>query len=193
HVITLQMSNQRVPRWLTEGISVYEEKRARPEWARPMDVEFAATLEHDAALKLRDLNAAFTDPRTISVAYYQASLLVEHLVTAYGDAGLRKLVRSYALGLDTDAALKTALNTDFDQLQAGFDQSMDRAFGALRRAVAGPDEETLAAMPLQSLRANAADHARSYPVQMALGRKLAKDGELDEAMQIFERAAALVP
>ena len=34
HVITLQMSNQRVPRWLTEGISVYEEKRARPEWGR---------------------------------------------------------------------------------------------------------------------------------------------------------------
>ena len=41
HVITIQASNQRVPRWLTEGISEYEQKLARPEWARQMDVEFS--------------------------------------------------------------------------------------------------------------------------------------------------------
>jgi tetratricopeptide (TPR) repeat protein len=193
HVITLQMSNQRVPRWLTEGISVYEEKRARPEWARPMDVEFAMLLERGETLKLRDLNAAFTDPRKISLAYYQASLLVEHLVTAYGDPGLHKLVRSYGLGLDTDAALKTALNTDFDQLQAGFDQSMDRTFGALRRVFTTADEDTLPGMPIEALRAYAAEHPRSYLAQMTLGHRLVKEGQADEAVQVFERAAALVP
>jgi len=193
HVITLQMSNQRVPRWLTEGISVYEEKRADAQWARQMDVDFAELLNHGDVLKLRDLNEAFTDPRKISLAYYEASLLVEHLVTTYGDAGLRKLLRAYGQGLDTDAALKASLNTDLTALQAGFDQSLDRVFGGLRRALEGPDQATLSRMPLEALRGYAADHPRSYPVQMALGRQLVRRGQPDEAMAAYERAAALVP
>ena len=51
HVITLQMSNQRVPRWLTEGVSVFEEARARPEWGREMEVSFARALEQGETLK----------------------------------------------------------------------------------------------------------------------------------------------
>ena len=193
HVITIQMSNQRVPRWLTEGISVYEEKRARPEWGREMDVEFAQRLNRGETLKLRDLNEAFTSPKSISLAYFQASLLVDHLVMTFGEAGLRRLLRTYALGVDTDAALKTALNADFEQLQAGFDQSVERTFGSMRRAFAGEDDQKLAAMPLPELKSYAADHAGSYPAQMALGRALRKSAEPDEAMRAFERAASLVP
>ena len=194
HVITLQMSNQRVPRWLTEGISVYEEKKARAEWGREMDLTFAGMLNRGETLKLRDLNSAFQNPKTISLAYFQASLLVEHLVTAYGDAGLRKLVRAYADGIDTDAALKSALNTDLDQLQVGFDQTVERMFGTLRRALAVPDGvEEMLRMPTPAIRTLAEANPRSYPVQMALGRALRKDALQDEAIQAFERAAALVP
>src|ERR1043165_8844056 len=32
HVITLQMTDYRIPRWFSEGLSVYEERRARPGW-----------------------------------------------------------------------------------------------------------------------------------------------------------------
>ncbi len=103
------MSKQRIPRWLTEGISVYEEKRARPEWGREMDVTRLRACSIAARQrKLRDLNAAFQDPKTISLAYYQASLLVDHLMTAYGQDGLNKLLRTYGQGLDTDASLKAA-------------------------------------------------------------------------------------
>jgi len=114
-------------------------------------------------------------------------------VTTFGEAGLRKLLRTYALGLDTDAALKTALNTDFDRLQIGFDQSVERTFGSMRRAFAGDDDQKLAAMPLPELKSYTADHAGSYPAQMALGRALRKNAEPDEAMRAFERAASLVP
>ncbi len=194
HVITLQMSNQRVPRWLTEGISVYEEKKARAEWGREMDVTFAGMLNRGETLKLTDLNSAFTNPKTISLAYFQASLLVEHIVTAYGDAGLRTLVRAYAQGIDTDAALKAALHTDFGQMQAGFDQTIERMFGTMRRAMAVPDGvEALLTMPAPALKQIAEAHPRSFPVQMALATALRKAGQSDEAMQAFERAAALVP
>lgn len=194
HVITIQMSNQRVPRWLTEGISVFEEKRARPEWARPGDMDFAAMLERGETIKLRDLNAAFTDPEKISLAYYQGSLVVEYLVQKYGDEGLRKLLRTYAQGLDTDAALKAALNTSFTEMQAGFDQAMDRQFGNLRKAAAPlPDGLDLDALTLAGLRPVVASHPQSYAAQMALGAALRKALQFDEAMQVFERAAALVP
>jgi tetratricopeptide (TPR) repeat protein len=193
HVVTLQMSNQRVPRWLTEGISVYEEKKARPEWGREMDVQFAGMLNRGETLKLRDLNAAFTSPKTISLAYFEASLLVEHIVKEYGDAAMRKLLRTYGQGVDTDTALKTALNTDLDQMQGGFDQTVEKMFGDMRRAMATPGESEALRMPTEMLRALANEHPRSFPVQMALGAALRNDGAVDEAMKAFERAAALVP
>ena len=194
HVVTLQMSNQRVPRWLTEGISVYEEKKARAEWGREMDLAFAGMLNRGETLKLRDLNSAFQSPKTISLAYFQASLLVEHIVNTFGDAGLRKLIRSYAQGIDTDEALKTTLNTDFDQLQAGFDQSVEKWFGPLRRALATPDGvDDVMRMPTAAIRPLAEANPGSFPMQMALGRALRKEGEKDEAIKVFERAAALLP
>jgi tetratricopeptide (TPR) repeat protein len=193
HVVTLQMSNQRLPRWLSEGISTFEEKRARPEWARQMDVEFAALLDRGETIKLRELNAAFQNPNLISLAYFQASLLVDHIVSAYGDAGLRKLVRSYAQGIDTDVALQSALNTNFDDMQSGFDQTVDRMFSSLRGVVNAPKDTDLPGMPLDDLRKLAGEQPRNYPVQLVLGQRLRKAGQADEAMQAFERAAATLP
>jgi len=193
HVVTLQMSNQRLPRWLSEGISTYEEKRAKPDWARQMDVEFAGLYDRGETIKLKELNAAFQNPKMISLAYFQASLLVDHIVSAYGDAGLRKLVRVYAQGLDTDRAVRAALDTDLDQMQAGFDKTLERMFGGMRGVVNPPEGKDLLALSLEDLKTLATEHPRNYPVQLVLGHQLRKAGQDDEAVQAFERAAALVP
>ena len=191
HVITLQMSKQRVPRWLTEGISVYEEGLARPQWGRDMEVPFAAALEQKKTLKLTDLNSGFTSPETIAIAYFQASLLVDHIVQKFGHEKLRTLVRSYGEGLEGDAALTRTLGASMEQLQASFDQSVDARFGELRKAlrtIPGLDRQ---ADP-DSVRAAAAQHPDSFQANLAHGRVLASAKD-KAAYEPLSRAAALVP
>ena len=194
HVITLQMSNSRVPRWLTEGISEYEEKIARPDWARGMDVEFAARLNRGDTLKLENLNSAFRDGRTIGLAYFQASLLVEHIVATYGDEGLHKLLKAYGQGLETNAAMRAALGEDLGQMQAAFDRRMEEKYGKMRAALKEPPQDVnLPRMPLDELKAYVAKNEGNYIAQMALGVQLRKGGDFEGAVAAFRTAAALVP
>jgi tetratricopeptide (TPR) repeat protein len=196
HVITLQMSNQRVPRWLTEGISVYEEAKAKPEWGRDMEVPFAAALERGKALKLKDLNSGFTSPETIALAYFESSLLVDHIVSTHGEAKLRALVKSYGEGLEGDAAVEKTIGGSIGDLQASFDKALDARFGALRTALRELPPGTLPAggqgADLAMLKAAADANPGNYGVQLALGQVLAAAGD-KAAFEPLERAAKLVP
>ncbi|MDP1570291.1 MAG: peptidase MA family metallohydrolase [Vicinamibacterales bacterium] len=191
HVVTLQLSKQRVPRWLTEGISVYEERRARPEWGREMEIPFAQALARGPVLPIRDLGSGFTNPELISLSYYQASLVVDHLMARFGQPAVRRLVQAYADGRDEATTIRAALGVDLDDLQATFDVFLQERFGALRLALAAP-EALAPGLPLEALAAMADAHPGSFPAQLALADALAESRPA-EAIARFERAAALVP
>ena len=193
HVVTLQMSNQRVPRWLTEGISVYEEQRARPEWRRPMEEEFVAALAGNRVPPIGDIDASFGDPKTIALAYYQAGLIVGYLIDTYGQAKFNALVRSFADGLTIDPAFLHALDARVDQVQAGFARSLDASFGPLRRAL-----DPTIAVPLDNaspdeLKTLASQRPDSYDVHLALGLALRRRGDVAGAAEALNRAAQLFP
>ncbi len=191
HVITLQLSNNRLPRWLSEGASVYEERRARPQWGREMDVPFARHLDRGKLISLRELNSGFSNPEQISYSYYQASLVVEHIVDVYGQPRLRALVAAYADGTDTETAIRQALGVDIDALQKSFDAFLETRYAGLRRALAVP-EGLKPEMPAEQITAIASANPGSFAAQMALGEALMASNP-DGAMAAFERAAQLVP
>ncbi|HUU35818.1 MAG TPA: tetratricopeptide repeat protein [Vicinamibacterales bacterium] len=191
HVITIQLSNQRVPRWLTEGISVWEETRARAAWGREMEVTFAGAINRGQVMKLRDLNAGFSNPETISLAYYQASLLVEHIVQRFSEASLRELVRVFSEDVDTETAITRVLKVDVGNLQTSFDAFLDERFGTLRRALVTP-EGFSPDLPLERLRPLAEANPGSFPVQMAFGRAL-EANDAAAALAVYQKAAVLVP
>ena len=67
-----------------------------------MDMSFAQAINEDKVLKLKVLNEGFSDPQLISLSYYQASLVVDHIVDTYGEPKLRDLIRSYGEGSRRD-------------------------------------------------------------------------------------------
>jgi tetratricopeptide (TPR) repeat protein len=191
HVFTIQMSKQRVPRWLTEGVSVWEERRARPEWGREMDLPFAHALNEGKVMKLDVLNAGFQDPKMISLAYYQASLVVEHIVETYGEPKLHALLRAYGEGLEDETAIKEGLGASFAQLQASFDARLEKQYAGLRRALKPPEMKEK--MSVDELKALAASNPESFAVQMRLAQALHEAKDSAGAIAALERAAQIIP
>jgi tetratricopeptide (TPR) repeat protein len=191
HVITLQMSNNRIPRWLTEGISVWEEAQARPDWGRETAVPFAQALEQGKPLKLRNLNEGFQDPQLIVLSYYQASQVVDYLVKTYGEAKLHAFVKAFARGIDTEAALKETYGVGIDQVQTGLDAAFERDFGPLRKALKKIDIPQNASM--EQLAAMAQANPDSFAVHMRLAVARQKAGDTAGAIRALEQAAQLLP
>ena len=111
HVITLQLSKGRVPRWLTEGLSVYEERKVSRTWYREDERTLIDAIASDEVLTLADVNAAFRGPR-VMYAYYQSGLMCEMIDRDFGFPKLREMVRLYGEGLDDAAVVRKALSIE---------------------------------------------------------------------------------
>lgn len=194
HVFSLQASNYKVPRWLTEGISVYEEHRFNKAWGRENALEFARALSAKRTFGVKGLSDAFQRPRDLGLAYFEASLLTEHLVALHGDAGLRALLTAYAGGAKDPEAFAKAFGKTVDEVDTSFSAFVDAEYGALARAMAVPKAaQQTAGVTIQTLAVLAKDHPDSFSVQLAYGQALHKTGDLGAARPALERAAALAP
>ncbi len=119
HVLTLQLSSYRVPRWLTEGLSVYEEGQANPVWARDQDFDLINAYENEQIIKVLDLNSAFRSPR-ILMAYYQSGLLCGYLADTYGFDKIIDMLKAYGEGFSTERVFPSVFGRRVDEIDADF-------------------------------------------------------------------------
>jgi tetratricopeptide (TPR) repeat protein len=156
-----------------------------------MEVQFAQMMDANRVFKLRDLNDGFTDPRMISLAYYQASLVVEHLIDTYGEPALRRFITAYGKGVETEEAMQQAFGASIDEIQASFDARIERNFAAMRAALKAPDLSVNRS--LDELKKLAEDNPGSFRVQMALAEALREGGDSAGAIAAAERAFKVLP
>jgi len=110
HVITLNLTHNKMPRWLSEGISVYEEKQANPVWGQAMNPRYRQMIMGDELTPVGELSAAFLTPKTdlhLQFAYYESSLVVEFLVDQFGLESLQRILHDLAAGIEINQAIET--------------------------------------------------------------------------------------
>jgi cellulose synthase operon protein C len=143
---------------------------------------------------LPELNAGFMDPATISMAYYEASLLVEYLVETHGHAALESLVRAFADGADTDTTLKKTLNTSLAELQAPFMAWLNARFDPIINARRAPQDVVITSRtPRQTLEDLATANPGYFDLHLRLGELRAQAGDTAGAFRAWTHAIDLVP
>ena len=108
HVVTLQKTKNKMPRWLSEGISVYEEVKRDPSWGQVMDPNNRQRILDGKLTPVSQLSSAFLKAASgedIQFAYYQSSLVVEYLIDEYGVETLQSILQDLSIGMPINEVL----------------------------------------------------------------------------------------
>jgi len=183
HAFTLGASEHRVPRWLSEGMSVLEERRASPGWGASATVSFVGALGAGVLRPMSQLNDGFLHPRfaeETQFSYYQASLFCEMVEQTKGANALPTMLLAYRDGYDTPAVFQRVLGASAAQVDAQFDAWMRARFAVPLRVLTSKDtaSEKLGA-------------ALTAVMQRAIGEM--SRNQKDSAQRSLEQARAMFP
>jgi tetratricopeptide (TPR) repeat protein len=123
HAVTLCKTHNAMPRWLSEGISVYEEGQQDASWGSALNPRFRAMILGDELTPLSQLSAAFLAPKSalhFQFAYFESALAVEFLVQTAGLFALKGLLEDLGTGKAINEALPTRTRLTLDQLDGAF-------------------------------------------------------------------------
>ena len=186
HVVTLNDTKNRMPRWLSEGISVYEERQADPAWGERMNLGYRQMILDGKLVPLGKLSGAFLQPKNgeaLQFAYFESSMVVEYIVQKFGLETLKNILLDLRDGQDVNKSIaaRTVPLPDLEEQFAAFVRSRADALAPgldLERPPEG-DKETEWEQ----------SHANNYYVRMKKAQTLMEAKQWAEAKTLLEALA----
>jgi tetratricopeptide (TPR) repeat protein len=199
HVVTLSLTKNRMPRWLSEGISVHEEGLRHQAWGMRMNAQFRKMiLEDKEVTPVGQLSSAFLNAESeehMMFAYYQSSQVVGYLLERFGVEKFQGILRDLAAGKRINEAL--AANTEpLEQLEKDFDRYIrDKAvttFGALADWKK-PEPEEVNPLDKDSFASYLNQHPSSLWALQKYAADLMEREQWEEAVNVADKLIGLVP
>jgi tetratricopeptide (TPR) repeat protein len=123
HVFILNATNNRVPRWFTEGLAVHEESLVSPGWGDRVSPEILIAIRDKKLLPVAELDRGFIRPEYPSqqiVSYFQGGKILDYIKDRWGDDKILDMVHSYAQLKTTPEAIQQDLGMSPEEFDKAF-------------------------------------------------------------------------
>ncbi|HMA22814.1 MAG TPA: tetratricopeptide repeat protein, partial [Gemmatimonadaceae bacterium] len=197
HTFTLGTTDNRIPRWFSEGLSVYEEHHAfKSGWGFNVSPKFLMAFKAGKLVPVSRMNDGFMHPaypEQVQYSYYQASLVCELIARDYGEPALLKMLQGYKDGLTTDQVFQRVLNVDIKSFDKKFDDYLRTRFAAILPSINKDLPRAARAMSVAEAERAAQGTPNDFGVQLVAAESMLGHNEIDKAIPILEHASTLFP
>ena len=197
HVVTLNLTQNKMPRWLSEGISVYEELQRNPTWGQQMTPEYRRMILDGELTPIANLSGAFLNPPSpmhLQFAYYESALVVEFIVERYGFASLKAILADLAQDVEINMAIAkhTAPMKRLEKQFEAFAQRRARDV-APKADWEQPEEGQFDPTDREELTGWLAKHPSNFWALTLYAKTLLADHQWEQAIETLEKLIALYP
>jgi tetratricopeptide (TPR) repeat protein len=196
HVVTLSKTRNKMPRWLSEGISVYEEGQRDPSWATALNPKFREMILGKELTPLSRLSSAFLAPESplhLQFAYFESALAAEFLVQRAGLPALKGVLDDLGAGATINEALPRRTKMSLDQLDRDFAQFAREKAGAVAPGATWEEPDLPADADSAALAKWLDGHPKSFHGLRRLGARLVAEGKWEQARDVLGRLKTLYP
>ena len=133
HVFVITATNQRVPRWFTEGLAVHEEGHHQLEWADRVTPDVLLAIRDKKLLPVLKLDRGFVFPeypQQVIVSYFQAGSMCDYIGEKYGEEKLLDMVHAYAAQKSTATAVQDVLGIAPEVFDTQYLAWIDKKYGS---------------------------------------------------------------
>lgn len=178
HVFTLEATNHQLPRWFSEGLSVYEEWNTGPLPNRELSMDVLGAIRSEKLLPIEQLDQGFVRPSfsgQVQVSYMQAGLICDFIAAQWGHEALVSMLKSFARKESTATALRAAIGIETSAFDTLFLAYLDEKYAVVLESL---DELLLAEQRLErsvmledwiSVEALSQDIIKRYPERVSAG------------------------